>query len=147
MILLDLPGLYELPKRFSLMVAAPENFRFTRYAPGAKLLAHAQAMLYHGGNGSMYQALAAGVPMLALAAHYQQRLNAQIGVKQGFGLKMPARGLKANKLERQLRRLIEEPGFRHAAQGLSAAVRNSHGAEQAANILESAAITHKKTLG
>ena len=151
------PVLARLPYRFmvttggqasaDVMAAAPENFRFTRYAPGSKLLANAQAMLYHGGNGSMYQALAAGVPMLALPAHYEQRLNAQIGVKHGFGLKMPARGLNANKLERQLRRLIEEPGFRHAAQELSAAVRNSNGAEQAADILEKEAVANKQTPG
>ncbi len=142
------PTLGALPYRFmvttggqvseEVMDAAPSNFRFTRYAPGSQLLAHARAMLYHGGNGSMYQSLAAGVPMLALPAHYEQRLNAQIGVRQKFGLQMSARRINPNKLVRQLERLMHEPVFRQSAQRFSSAVQKANGAANAADILERA---------
>ena len=119
-----------------VLKAAPANFRLTRYAPGSRLLENAQAMLYHGGNGSMYQALAAGVPMLALPAHYEQRLNAEIGVKHGFGLKMSARHINPVKLVRQLERLLRNPAFRESAQRFSTAVKDTQGAANAADVLE-----------
>ncbi len=141
------PQFAKLPYRFlvttggqasqATLDAAPANFRLTRYAPGSKLLEHCQAMIYHGGNGSMYQALAAGVPMLALPAHYEQRLNAKIGVQHGFGLRMPARRVSIKKLINNLERLLHEPRFRQEAARLSSAVQTSDGAANAADILES----------
>lgn len=141
------PEFAKLPYRFlvttggqasqATLDAAPANFRLTRYAPGSKLLEHCQAMLYHGGNGSMYQALAAGVPMLALPAHYEQRLNARIGVRHGFGLRMSARHLKIKKLIGNLEKLLHQPKFRQAAESYSQAVQQANGAASAADVLES----------
>lgn len=116
--------------------AAPANFRLTRYAPGSRLLQHCQAMLYHGGNGSMYQALAAGVPMLALPAHYEQRLNARIGVRHGFGLRMSARHLNVDKLIRNLEKLLHQPRYRQASERFSLAVQQADGPASAADVLE-----------
>lgn len=146
------PEFAKLPYRFlvttggqasqATLDAAPDNFRLTRYAPGSKLLEHCQAMIYHGGNGSMYQALAAGVPMLALPAHYEQRLNARIGVQHGFGLRMPARHVRVKTLIRNLERLLNEPRFRQASETFSNAVQQSNGAANAADILENTLRQH-----
>ena len=65
------------------MVAAPPNFRFARHAPGSKLLERSAALVFHGGNGTMYQALAAGVPMLALPSHLEQDASIAPGCARG----------------------------------------------------------------
>ncbi|MBB3142637.1 glycosyltransferase [Halomonas organivorans] len=140
------PRLSTLPYRFivttggqvsqDVIDAAPANFRLTDYAPGSALLAHCRAMIFHGGNGTFYQALAAGVPMLALPSHYEQRLSAQIAVRHGVGLRMKARRFSVDRLVTSLTRLVEEPRFADAAARLAPQVRDTDGAANAADILE-----------
>lgn len=135
-----------LPYRFLVTTAgqttpeteamAPPNFRFARYAPGSKLLDKCAAMIYHGGNGSMYQALAAGVPMIAVPSHLEQEICAGLAVRHGFGLTVPARKVRGEAVAAMLERIIQDPAFRAGAEGFSGRVRLANGAQRAAGLLE-----------
>lgn len=106
-----------LPYRFVVTTAnqvseetarmAPANFRLCTYAPGSKLLEKCRAMIFHGGNGSMYQVLAAGVPMLALPSHQEQGLITNFAVDRGYCIRMHARWFRTNALINNLRELID----------------------------------------
>lgn len=115
---------------------APPNFRITKYAPGMALMAKCKALMYHGGNGTMYQALAHGVPMIVLPSHLEQELSARIAVKHGFGLRMSPRWLRPQRLVRNLERILHEPRFREAAARFAQPTRAAAGAERAADIAE-----------
>jgi UDP:flavonoid glycosyltransferase YjiC (YdhE family) len=115
---------------------APPNFRMSKYAPGMELMSKSQALIYHGGNGTMYQALAHGVPMIVLPSHLEQELSARIAVKHGFGLRMSPRRLRPEKLVRKLDLILREPRFREAAERYSQPTRASRGAERAADLAE-----------
>jgi len=141
--------LARLPYRFIVTTAgqiaeetmrlAPANFRFAKYAPGAELLRHCSALVFHGGNGSMYQALAAGVPMLAIPTHYEQVLNSNIGIRAGFCKRLPARKAGTPALARAIQDVIENGAYRNAATRLAETVRNTNGAVKAADLCERAA--------
>ena len=119
---------------------APENFLFSDYAPGDEIIKHCAVLIFHGGNGTMYQALAAGVPMLALPHTLEQDINARLCETHGFGIRMkPGRAVGARLME-ALQRLFTETSFADSAKRYAAQIAASPGAERAADvILESAA--------
>lgn len=149
------PTFATLPYRFLVTTAgqvtretelrAPDNFRIARYAPGSRLLEKSQAMIFHGGNGSLYQALAAGVPMLALPSHLEQELCADMAVNHGFGLKLAAKNGSGENTAALLDRLINEPSFRESAERFGGRVRHADGAQRAADIIEAKARKHQRT--
>ena len=93
-------------------------------------------MIFHGGNGSMYQALAAGVPMLALPSHQEQGLITNFAVDRGYCIRMHARWFRTNALINNLRELIDNPKYREAAKRYSEDVRTTNGAANAADLFE-----------
>ncbi len=115
---------------------APPNFRITRYAPGSEILKRCKALIFHGGNGTMYQSLVAGVPMISLPSHLEQDVLTGIGVDHGFCIKMRARRISPEQLVRNLNRIIQTPSYAEAARKLSESVRGSNGAAAAAELLE-----------
>ena len=118
------------------MDKAPDNFRFASYAPGTKLLEQCCCMIYHGGNGSMYQALGAGVPMLALPSHMEQQIGTKLVLDQGFSIRDCSRKIKGEQLLAHVERLATEHEFKANAWRLRHLVHASRGAEHAADILE-----------
>lgn len=135
----------KLPQRFlvttggqvseATMAAAPANFRFATYAPGSKLLQRCDAMIFHGGNGSMYQALSQGVPMVALPSHLEQQVCVSIMKKEGFGLERCARRCSPTELRKSLEQILGDPRYRDNARAYRDKVRNANAAKKAASLL------------
>ncbi len=118
---------------------APSNFRFANYAPGSKLLDASQAMVCHGGNGTMYQGLASGVPMLALPSHEEQKICTRKIVSEGFGLRGNTRKITGKQLLGKVEQLVEDPSFRANAWRFLSTIRHTNAAEHAADLLEARA--------
>jgi UDP:flavonoid glycosyltransferase YjiC (YdhE family) len=114
---------------------APGNFRITDYAPGREILKRSEAIIFHGGNSTMYQALEAGVPMIALWNQLEQKLTGAMIEKRGFGLYHQARKTSAEWLVNALKEIMENPKYRQASQRYSADVANAQGAVNAAKFL------------
>ncbi len=123
----------------STMRAAPANFRFAQFAPGSAILKYSRAMIYHGGNGTMYQALAEGVPMITLPAHREQVLTARHAARHGFSITLNARKAQGNALAAALREVVEDPSYRAAAQRFVPQIQEWNGAERAADVIEQVA--------
>lgn len=119
-----------------LLALAPPNFRFAKFASGSQLLKKSQALVFHGGNGTMYQGLAAGRPMIALPSHLEQEMNFRAALTMGFGLRLSSRRVTGIQILNALQRVLDEPHFIRSSQALSGAVRNSDGASEAAELLE-----------
>ncbi len=126
-----------------ILARAPSNFRIATYAPGNELLERCHALVFHGGNGTMYQALAAGVPMIGLPSHLEQRLNFESARKHGFGIELSPRRVDGRKLVRAIERILEHPEYRNNARRFSADVRSLSGAKNAADIIERTAVEGK----
>jgi UDP:flavonoid glycosyltransferase YjiC (YdhE family) len=117
------------------MAMAPDNFRFARYAPGSKLLQHCAAMVFHGGNGTMYQALGAGVPMLALPSHLEQLVGSRVLEKEGFGMLGVSRRITGQQLLKKIETLVHDIRYRSNAWRFRNAVLHSTAPAKAADIL------------
>lgn len=114
----------------------PSNFRITAYAPGEAILARARALVFHGGNGSMYQALRHGVPMLAIPTHNEQRINARIAGRHGFCRLLEFKHARNGALRDAIVGLVESEPNLAAAQRMAERVRASNGAVTAADHIE-----------
>ncbi len=64
----------------------PANVHVVRYARASSILRRAVAAVHCGGNGTTYQALAAGVPAVVVPSNNDQRINAYLVKRQGLGL-------------------------------------------------------------
>lgn len=139
-------SLAQMPYRFVVTTAgqvsdetqrmAPSNFRFVEYAPGCEILKHCQALIYHGGTGTMYQGLQAGVPMIALHTHIEQKTCAQHPKKYKYGMRLSARKITGRRLAAAIDRVLENPRYRRAAEEYAPLVAAADGALRAADILE-----------
>ncbi len=118
------------------MALAPDNFRFATYAPGLAIMEHCAAVIFHGGNGSMYQSLAAGKPMIALPGHLEQQLCTQYMMDHKFGIKGAPRSMTGKQLLAAIDTLLTDPSYGENARRFQEEVRIDGGAARAADILE-----------
>ena len=118
---------------------APDNFRIVKHAPGSKILDKCKAMIFHGGNGSMYQSIVAEVPMIALPCHLEQVKCFRPARKHGFGIQFTPRRFRVNALAKALDEIIRNPCYRDATKKFSKAIRETDGAIGAADLFEKTA--------
>ncbi|MFO8008144.1 MAG: glycosyltransferase [Candidatus Brocadiia bacterium] len=62
-------------------------FHAVRYAPGSALCRRADVVVCHGGNGTIYQALAQGTPVVGVPQFHDQEFNMQRVEELGVGLR------------------------------------------------------------
>lgn len=100
-----------LAKQEEPLPALPSSILVRSYVPLSKLLPRARVLVHHGGIGTVSQALAAGIPQLAIPFAHDQFDNAERMKRLGCGLRLDAPA-SAPALSRSLRRLLEERSFR-----------------------------------
>ncbi|GAA1287692.1 oleandomycin glycosyltransferase [Planotetraspora silvatica] len=114
----------------------PVNVLARRFVPQPEVLARAALFVTHGGMNSANEALHAGVPMLVVPQGADQPLVARRVVELGAGLSIRTQDADAGRVNALARRLLDEPGFRAAAEGLRVAQREAGGYLRAADELE-----------
>lgn len=124
-----LEALGALPVRAVLATAGrpmheslPPNVKALPYVAATKVLPHAAACVFNGGCATGYQALAAGVPLLALPENGDQFLFTEALVRQGAGRCVRPTFATATSIRAHLAALIEGAEARHAARGLAARI-------------------------
>jgi len=106
----------------SLPGTQPANVRLLDYAPGDALCQRADLVISNGGSMGVYQALAAGKPLLGIAAHMDQQLSMHHVVKAGAGLCVRTDRLVAHELLAAVQRLLHDQGMRLQARSLAQAI-------------------------
>lgn len=130
-----LTGSPELKARLSLL---PEGMIAVDYAPHGALFERAAAVVHHGGIGTTHEALRSGRPALVVPHGFDQPDNAARVVRLGVGAVLPASRYRADRAERSLRGLLDDPDVRVRALQLAASLRAEHGATVAADTIETA---------
>lgn len=124
-----LEAVRELPVRLLLTVGPqgdpgqfgdqPPNVRIARYIPQTAVLGSCAAVVSHAGSGTMFAALARGIPNVCLPQAADQFQNAEACVRVGAGFAFEPGEVTAPELRAAVEQLLNEPGPRAAAAKLS----------------------------
>jgi UDP:flavonoid glycosyltransferase YjiC (YdhE family) len=101
-------------------------------------LARADAVISHGGTNTVFDAIAAGTPILALPVAFDHPGAAARVANSGVGLTASPRFSSASTLAKLLRRLLSEAVFAPNLARLAEAVKQAGGTARAADLIEEA---------
>jgi zeaxanthin glucosyltransferase len=108
------------------------------FAPQREALAHADAVVSHAGINTVMDAVEARTPILAMPVTFDQPGTAARILHAGIGLRASPRLAGPGTIERQLRRLFDEPGFGERLDEQAAGLAQAGGTPRAADIVEAA---------
>jgi zeaxanthin glucosyltransferase len=109
-----------------------------RFAPQLELIKRAQVVITHSGINTALEALHEGVPLVAIPLGNDQPGVAARVAARGAGLVVPRKKLSADRLQRAVQLVLDEPSYRERAQELGRVLRAIDGPAMAAEIIERA---------
>jgi len=119
--------------------AQPAHVRVERYVPQSQMLASCDAVVSHGGSGTVLATLAHGLPQLCLPQGADQFLNAAAVAGSGAGLSLSPEELGAEAVSAAVERLLVEDSFRRSATSVAASIEAMPSADDVAAVLEALA--------
>ncbi|MFD5559819.1 glycosyltransferase [Kitasatospora griseola] len=124
--------------RGALPAALPDSVTVVDRAPILELLSRGRldAVLCHGGMNTVVESLAHGVPVLAAPIRNDQPFVAQRVVEAGAGLRVPFARVSPPVIAERLRRVLDEPSHRTAAELIGRQLLSGGGASTAADRME-----------
>ncbi|MGW2086723.1 glycosyltransferase [Streptomyces sp. NPDC001880] len=125
----------------------PPHVHAEPWVPQADVLRSASLVVCHGGSGTVYGALAAGVPVVCVPLFADQPENARLATEAGAGAAVAPTGGPANEppvlspddvrsIRAAAERVLEEPAYRVRAQSLADEVRTTATAAELLAALE-----------
>ncbi len=111
----------------------PRNCTAVRYAPGRQVLRKSRLLVCHGGNGTIYQALAEGVPIVGLPTFFDQEINMDQVEDLGLGVKVACRKHLPADIRRAVLAVLEDPGYKQRAEAFKRFVKPDPSAQRAAD--------------
>lgn len=123
----------------------PANFTALPYVTGSALARRADLMIHHGGHGSYLTALAAGIPAVAIPTYSERESIGRRLAATGAGLCLVPEGdqfsgqtLAGPLLRDAVTSVLNDPGYRRAAQRIKAELAALPGAAGVADLVEAA---------
>jgi len=116
----------------------PSNVIVVRTAPQIELLKRAALCITHAGLNTALEALAQGVPMVAIPIGYDQPGVAARITYHGVGEFIDIENLSVERLRRLTQQVLEKPRYREKARKLQAAIAQTRGLDLAAELIECA---------
>ena len=101
------------------------SVRFVDWVPLRTLLGTCDAVVHHGGLGTMYAAFDAGIPQLAaLEGPGDSAPNARIAAARRAGIARPMAGATADGVGSALRELFDDPAYARASREVADEMRD-----------------------
>ena len=114
----------------------PDRIRVERFVPQAAVLDRVDAVVGHGGYGTLMGALAAGRPAVAIPlAAADNAVNAESVSARGAGLVVGDNERTSEVIAERTRRVLDEPGFSAAAREAASEIGALPGPEHAVALL------------
>jgi MGT family glycosyltransferase len=110
----------------------PPNVFVEQYAPGKALMKVSDAVVSHGGNGTIYQALSNGVPVIGFPSIFDQEINLQRVCALGAGLRMWRSEYNARALKSAVDEVLHNTGYRQRCRELAERIAYMDGPRRAA---------------
>ncbi|HVO88689.1 MAG TPA: nucleotide disphospho-sugar-binding domain-containing protein [Casimicrobiaceae bacterium] len=111
----------------------PSNFLVRPWIPQLRILEHVDAVLTHGGAGTVHEALAFGVPMVVAPVMHDEFLNAGKLVSTGAGVRIKYGRPDAATLRSAVFEVLRNPTYRAVAQRFGQSYRRAGGTRIAAD--------------
>ncbi len=112
------------------------NVTVVASAPHSEVLKCASAVVTHGGHGTVIRSLAAGVPLVVMPQGRDQADNAARLVSRGAAITVKS-SAPASTIGAAVIRVLDQPGFREAAERLGDRIRADAAADTLLSELES----------
>jgi MGT family glycosyltransferase len=110
----------------------PANVHVEPWVPQAAVMAHASAMVGHGGSGSTLAAMAAGMPLAVLPLFADQPENADRVAELGAGLRLDGTAQLADAIFE----LLDDPFYRANARSVATEIEALPPVDAAVAVLE-----------
>ncbi len=114
----------------------PDHVMVERYIPLSLLLPHCDAMVTHGGSGSVLAALSYGVPMLVVPLGADQFHNAERCVASGAGRSLASENMRPEAIRGEVAQLLERPDCRRAARRVEEEIASMPAPDEIVPMLE-----------
>ena len=119
--------------------APPPNVLVRPWVPQLELMRRVDAVVCHGGQNTVGQALALGKPLVLAPDSFERGLIAAQAVSAGAGIRVRFGRLRPDELRDAVRRVLDEPSFRAEAERVGRTLREAGGSRAAADALEALA--------
>ena len=106
------------------------------YTPFSHLLSRVEAVVHHGGIGTLAQALSAGRPQLVVPFGFDQYDNAERLVRLGVARQLSATRYTAQTAAEQLNELLSANSYKERATDLARLIREEDGAGKVLRIVD-----------
>jgi len=93
----------------------PENFFVTDYAPGSKIMEKSDVVVCQGGNGTIYQAMSKGVPIIGIPTMHDQEFNLDRVVDLGIGIHLSELKFKPSHLVEAVEKVLTDKTYKENA--------------------------------
>jgi len=114
----------------------PERIRVERYLPHSAVLPRCDAVVSHGGSGTVLGALAHGLPSVLLPMGADQPWNADRCEELGVAVVLDAMRATPDDVREAVSTVLEDPRYRAAAEGVRDEIRALPGVGHAVRLLE-----------
>ena len=132
--------------RAQSLTKLPANAIVADYAPQRELLKRASLAITHGGLNSVMEALAAGVPLLAIPITGDQFGVAARIAYTGVGEVVPGAKCTGSRIGAAARKILNTPTYREREAVIGAAIQRTQGAVAAALIIEEVVATRRDSI-
>jgi UDP:flavonoid glycosyltransferase YjiC (YdhE family) len=127
-------GRVQLPRAYTSVWSAD-------YLPGSDAAERSELVICNGGSASVYQALAAGVPVLGIPTNLDQFMMMSYVCEAGVGVMIPAGQATVESIRSGVRRILHSSRYRRRAEGLKHRIRTDWTAERFENALSNSRMT------
>ena len=129
----------------TLLGPLPDNVRIERYIPQTLILPLCDAVIVHGGYGSVMKAIRRGLPLVVVPmVALDNRLNADRVASLGAGVTIhPEERSSAAIIRDAVRAVLTEPSYREAARSVAVSVTTLPPLEEAARLIEQLSTTRR----
>lgn len=93
----------------------PSNFYICDYAPGSEIMKISDMVVCHGGNGTIYQALTYGVPIIGIPMVHDQEFNLDRIVELGVGIHLSELKFKLENLRNAVNNVLNDAKYKENA--------------------------------
>lgn len=97
----------------------PENARIERFVEQRALLPHCTAVIHHAGSGTMFGALAHGLPQVAIPQGADNFVNAEVLARSGCAIELSPGGITAETLSTAVRTILDDETYRATARRIA----------------------------